>query len=238
MTIALIPARSGSKRVKDKNIRLLGNKPLLVWSVETALETHLFTDVIVSTDSKQYGQIAQDAGATVIYRDQVSDSQLDIDVVKHALKWLNKPVSIIAYLRPTTPFRDPNDIKQAISIMIEDDEATGLRSVEIMSESAFKCFTLRGQYLDEIAQGQSDLPNQVITSTYRANGYIDIVSKFTYCVLSDAGHDNLDNHIPTPPISEGRLWGRRCVAYITPAQIEIDTEQDFTYAEWWLSNNL
>ena len=63
--IAIIPARSGSKGLKDKNIRLLNEKPLLAYSVEAALESGVFDEVMVSTDSEKYAEIAKEYGASV-----------------------------------------------------------------------------------------------------------------------------------------------------------------------------
>ena len=64
-SIAIIPARSGSKGLKDKNIKLLSGKPLIAYSIESALESGLFDEVMVSTDSEQYAQIAREYGAKV-----------------------------------------------------------------------------------------------------------------------------------------------------------------------------
>ena len=217
--IALIPARCGSKRVKDKNIRPVGDWPLMRWSVESAKQAELFSKVIVSTDSEVYAEMARGWGAEVVMRFCANDSQTDRYVIEDAIVSLpeatQEEIDLIAYLRPTTPFRTATMLRKAVKTMVEaGDNATGLRSVEEMGESAFKCFTLTpGPILREIQAGKSDMPNQNVIPTYRGNGYIDIAK--------------------ASEIRAGRLWGDRVIGFITPRVMEIDTEDDLQYADWY-----
>ena len=110
--IGVIPARSGSRRVKDKNIRLLGGKPLIAWTIETALRSPYLSKVIVSTDSEEYASIARDYGAEVpfIRPDEISDDCDTGLVVKHCVDWLEENkgyhTDVAVTLQPTNPFRN------------------------------------------------------------------------------------------------------------------------------------
>jgi CMP-N,N'-diacetyllegionaminic acid synthase len=217
--LALIPARSGSKRVKDKNIREIGGMPLISWALALAMNVPEFDRVLLSTDSKDYARIANWAG--VIFRppELCSDTTGDAEVIKNAIGWcqdtLGQDFDWVVYIRPTTPFRRVETVRRALQELFDAGEAaTGLRSVELMAESAFKCFTVRpGPFLVEIGAGQSDLPNQEVRKTYRGNGYVDIAK--------------------VSEIQAGRLWGDNVIAFVTPPSIEIDTEDDLLYAHWW-----
>ena len=231
MIIALIPARSGSKRVKDKNIRNLGGWPLMRWTVEVAKQSELFERIIVSSDSEVYLQMARGWGVEGISRppELAKDDSGDWDVINHAmLTCAFEPRQVlIAYLRPTTPFRTTTLMQKAIQTLIDAKEnATGLRSVEKMGESAWKCFEMNYGYLHPVvayrdfhlslweARRTSNLPNHLMEKTYRGNGYIDIIKP--------------------EQILKDNLWGDRCLGFVTPRVIEIDNEEDLWFAEYLL----
>ena len=91
--LAVIPARSGSKSVKNKNIRLIDGKPMLAYSIEHALKSRLINRVILSTDSEKYAEIGRQFGAEVPFirpAEFATDTSLDIDVFRHALLWLKE----------------------------------------------------------------------------------------------------------------------------------------------------
>ena len=143
--LALIPARSGSKSVIDKNIREVAGKPMLAWSVEHAKASKRINRVIVSTDSEKYAQIAREAGAEVPFlrpAEYATDTALDLDVFKHALNWLadneNYHPDIIVQLRPTYPKRDPADIDVMVDMLIANPEADSVRSVALAGEVPYK----------------------------------------------------------------------------------------------------
>lgn len=120
--IALIPARSGSKGLKDKNIRKLNGKPLIVHSINAAIESKIFDEIMVSTDSELYADIAKDSGASVPFlrsQEQSSDSAGSWGVVKEVLqnyKKLGKTFSTVCLLQPTSPLRRADDIIEAYQI--------------------------------------------------------------------------------------------------------------------------
>lgn len=120
--IAYIPARSGSKGIPKKNIRLLCGKPLLGWMVEAALKTGLFDRVMVSTDTEEFAEIARQCGAWVPFlRDQTvaKDTTPTIETIysdKTRLEAMGETFDTFCLLQPTTPFCRAEDIAGAIAL--------------------------------------------------------------------------------------------------------------------------
>ena len=125
--LGLIPARGGSKGVPRKNIKLLNNKPLIQYTIESALKSKLITSVIVSTDDVEIAQLAKKMGAEVPFirpNTLATDSAKSIDVVLHAIAELEKMNLIfdaICLLQPTNPFRESGLIDNCISKLIKND---------------------------------------------------------------------------------------------------------------------
>jgi len=218
MIIALIPARSGSRRVPDKNIRVLGRHPLMAWSILVAVQSGLIDEVYVSTDSEAYGAIAEGYGARVIKRPVVlaGDDVGDFEVISHAMLHMPVGVELVVYLRPTTPFRHGYLVDEAIRLMgLRGYDS--LRSVHEMGESAYKCFRIEGGILKPFGgTDYTDLPNQAVERTYHPNGYVDIVR--------------------ADIVRGGSLWGAGRYGFITPRTVEVDTVEDWEYAVWLAEN--
>jgi len=132
--LALIPARSGSKGVLDKNIRMLGQKPLIAYSIEAALKSSSINRTIVTTDSEVYGSIAKNFGAEVPFIRPAylaEDNTASIDVVLHALEYLFEKgdhFDAVCLLQPTSPFRTEDLIERAVE-QFTDSGADALISV-------------------------------------------------------------------------------------------------------------
>lgn len=228
--VALIPARSGSKGVPDKNIRLLGEHPLIAWSIMAAKKSKLIDRIIVSTDSSFYADIAKKYGAEVPFLRPVeisSDISTDYDFIHHAIEWLSihheKP-KWIAHIRPTTPFRNPSEIDRAISLFKGNQIASSLRSAHEMSESAYKTFEINTNGFYKMVGNtyqNLDFANnarQLFSSTYQANGYIDVLS--VEYILSKAA-----------------IHGDKVMPFITNHSYEVDTEDDFGLLEYQLKKD-
>ena len=142
--VAVIPARSGSKGVKDKNIKNLHGHSLLEWSINAAKRSQLIDRVFISTDSPEYARIGEKYGAEAPFLrpDYISgDTSSDLDFIIHAIEEFNKMdfyPEYLVHIRPTTPIRDPQVIDTAISIFQNDNHFNSLRSVHKMSESSYK----------------------------------------------------------------------------------------------------
>ena len=227
--VALIPARSGSKGVPHKNIKPLGGHALIEWSIAACKATASISRIFVSTDSVDYARVCLGMGAEVPFlrpAEIAGDRSTDYDFIKHALDWLlqnDAEPDFIVHIRPTTPFRDPAIIDLAVAEFINHSQATSLRSVHQMSESAYKTFEIGlGGQLKCVASETTELdaannPRQQFPSTYIANGYVD--------VLSTRFIRNM--HL---------IHGNHVLPFITPMVLEVDTDDDFSMLEWQLQN--
>lgn len=220
--IAVIPARSGSKGVPDKNVRRLGGHPLIAWSIRAALLSDRIDRVLVSTDSAAYAEIARSYGAEVPFlrpAELSGDTATDLDVMRHVLTWFAETVepvpTLLVHLRPTTPLRNPAMIDGAIQHLESNPSGTALRSVHEMSETAYKCVECDGDFLTTVFSRDRDLetangPRQGYPTTYLPNGYVDVLR-------TDLIH------------REGRLHGDHVLAFVTPPAVEVDSEADLNF---------
>lgn len=113
--IVIIPARSGSKGLKDKNIIDVCGKPLIAYSIDAAVKSNLFSRVIVSTDSEKYGEIAKLYGAEVMYRGEAlsNDKATTFMVIEDILNRLKQDIDYFALLQPTSPMRTEKHVIEA-----------------------------------------------------------------------------------------------------------------------------
>jgi CMP-N,N'-diacetyllegionaminic acid synthase len=226
-TVALIPARSGSKGVPHKNVRLLGGSPLLAWTIAACRKAATIDRVIVSSDSDAYAALAVECGGEAPFlrpADISGDLATDYDWIVHALNWLaarGEEPDYVAHMRPTTPLRRPQVVDEAVRAFVAAPKATALRSVHEMSESAYKTFemgeggTLKRVGVDSTALDVANLSRQQFPKTYQANGYVDVLST---AFIRRAG----------------LIHGDRVLGFLTPLVVEVDTEDDFAHLEFQL----
>ena len=213
--VALIPARSGSKGIKDKNIKKLAGIPLIGWAINSCKKSKLISKIIVSTDSIQYSKIAYKFGAdqVIIRPKNISgDNSSDYEFVRHAINKIKFNFDLIAHIRPTTPLREKGLIDRAIKIFY-NEKSDALRSVHEMSETAYKSFEIVGKNikplkfinftLEKLNNARQKFPN-----TYVGNGVIDIYKKKFI-------------------LKNKKLYGNKVRAFITPYAFEIDNLNDF-----------
>ena len=123
--LALITARNGSKRVPGKNIRKLGNKPLVIWSIDAVKNNKYICDILVSTDNKKIADICLEAGAYLPWlrpSNLARDTTSSVDVALHALDWYESEkgaVDGLLLLQPTSPFRTKDTIQNGINLFIK-----------------------------------------------------------------------------------------------------------------------
>lgn len=129
--VALIPARAGSKRLPGKNIRLLGGKPLMQWTIEAAQQSGVFASIQVSTEDQQTGRLALQLGADWVIRPDefATDAAPDIVWVRHAMQVRTVRCEAFAILRPTSPFRTADTIRRAFA-QFKDSDADSIRAME------------------------------------------------------------------------------------------------------------
>ncbi len=153
LKIALIPARSGSKRIKDKNIRLLNGHPLMAYTIQAAIDSDIFDSVVCATDSSLYAKVAEYYGAEVplLRPSEISgDKSPDIDWVVWLLRELNamgRKYDVFSILRPTSPFRLASTIQQAWQSFSEHPTADSLRAIEKCKQHPGKMWVIRGNHM-------------------------------------------------------------------------------------------
>jgi len=184
--VGLIPARSGSKRVPDKNIRLLAGHPLMAYTIAVALESEIFSEVIVSTDLEQYADIARYYGADVPFLrppELAGDVSPDIEWVEYTLKRLReigREYDCFSILRPTNPFRLPDTVQRAWQAFLAEDGVDSLRAVERCQQHPGKMWVVhRGRMMPLLPLGTPELPwhsspYQSLPEVYVQNASLEI----------------------------------------------------------------
>ena len=223
--LAVILARSGSKGLKDKNIKELSGKPLLAYTVEAALESGKYDLVHVSTDSELYADIAKEYGADVPFlRDEnlSGDKASSWDAVRYVVSEYEKRgkyFDTISLLQPTSPLRDAKDIRKAFEVF-ETKDATGVVSLCEVEHSPLACNTLPK---DNSLNGFIDINKvgrrQDMGVFYRINGAIYIQRK-DLLMKGDS------------------IYSEGSYAYVMDKRhsVDIDDEMDFLMAKTILEN--
>lgn len=214
--ICFIPIRSGSKSIPDKNIKLLGGKPLVAWTIESAQKAG-FQRIIVNTDSEAYAKIAREAGAEVMIRpaELAQDNTSMFEVLKNEIPKIVPVPEIVILLQATTPFREVTHIKAAISYLINSDYDSIIAAERVPEQWH---------------------PAQVIVSTpmgLRMASGAPISQRIT------RRQDFPNCWVPTGSIygfktanlEKGSMYGERTMVLETPATININTMADWEAAE-------
>ncbi len=147
MILGLIPARGGSKGVPNKNIKMIYGKPLIVWTIDRALQSHLLDEIIVSTDSEEIAAVARENGVRVMMRpaELATDTASTQDVMYYTLRKV--PADILVLLQPTSPCRSEGLIDDCIRDFSENDYdslATGF----MCDYKEYGCNTLPRQQIE------------------------------------------------------------------------------------------
>ena len=178
--IGLIPARKGSKRIPGKNLKFLGGITLLRRAIETAINSKVFDQVIVSSDWDECIQVAALNHAGWIYRpsELATDESHDFQWVQHALEIMTG-FDIFVILRPTSPFRTKDTIVRAVNKFQAYQPADSLRAVEVTSAHPDKSWYLDGNYMLPIGGREGDIPDfdmptQSLAEVYCQNACIHV----------------------------------------------------------------
>lgn len=225
MIYSVVPARSGSKSVKDKNIKMLGGKPVIAHSIETSNKCKLINSCIFTSDSDHYIQLAKNWGAKqTIKRPDIlaTDTSCDIDYLLHLIYTIPLNIEdIIVLLRPTTPLRDNNIINNAITYFMEEIDIQknihSMRSMHKLNESPEKMFKYSDIKFVQPYMGNSiedaNKPKESFSSCYQPNGYIDILTVKTI-------------------LETKTVFGTNVLGFNTEKVIDIDSQEDFNYLEY------
>ena len=232
--LAIIPARGGSKGVERKNIRLLAGKPLIAWTIETALACSMLDRIIVSTEDGEIAQISREYGAEVPFtRPAVlaQDDTPDLPVFQHALLWLKRyegyQPDLVVWLRPTAPLRIVEDIEAAIQIL-QETNVDCVRSVCAVEHHPYWMKKLehgRLRSFIESADERQYYQRQSLPPVYRLNGAVDVIWRSK---VSDSR-------------AEGKLfwdWDEMG-GYVMPVErsLDLDSELDFALLELLIKRN-
>ena len=184
--VGLIPARSGSSRVADKNIRALEGHPLIAYTITAAIKSGIFDEVVVSTDSEHYAKIARYYGAQTpsLRPAEIAGSvSPDIAWVRHTildLESAGQQFDCFSILRPTSPFRQPETIQRAWKTFLSENGVDSLRAVEKCKQHPAKMWVVRGsRLLPLLPFGPADQPwhssqYQSLPEVYAQNASLEI----------------------------------------------------------------
>lgn len=224
--LALITARGGSKRVPGKNIRPLGGRPLIVWSIDVVKGIPGVCDILVSTDDSAITEVAREAGALVPWlrpAELATDAASSVDVCLHALDWYeseNGKVNGLLLLQPTSPFRRRDTVLRGIELFRAHQRRVVL-GVSPAKSHPMWCFQIEGEAMRPFIEGGGlHMRSQDLPPAYVDNGAFYLIAPEDLRKLrSFYSHDMLPLVINKPEES-----------------IDIDTEHDFFLAECLLQS--
>lgn len=227
MKIAIIPARGGSKRLPGKNIKILGDKPLIAWTIEAAIKSKVFDHVFVSTDNEEIASISKEYGAEVPFlrpAELASDTATTNDVVTHLVDWYeaenSNKVSLVAILQPTSPLRNATHINEAF-VEMQGKNAKAIISVCELEHPIQFCNRLgSGKSMAGFIKQEDMKRTQDLSPTYRLNGAIYIFDR-NYVSRMD------------------ELYSEGAFAYIMSSRdsVDIDTKDDFDLVKYQICSN-
>lgn len=214
--LIIVPARAGSVRLPKKNFRLLGDRPLIEWTVKFSENLLYISDVLVSTDSNEIANHAKKAGALVPWLRPSYLSEADSkseDVVEHSLNWYEKNVSEVngvILLQPTSPFRNIESVNTQIKKFHEERDLSIIGVYETTHNPIWELVN-GGRFLSKVAPGEQAQASRTFSPC--GNFYLTSTKEFK------------DNH---------SFFGARTIPFeVTKCDelVDIDTIEDFEEAE-------
>lgn len=226
---AIIPARSGSKGVPNKNIKCLNGFPMLAYSIAACRMCSGIDRILVTTDSAYYAEIARYYGAEAPFlrpAEISGDHATDIEFMRHAISWLgeheNRIPEYFVHIRPTYPLRDIGVVEKAIDLFVADKNATSLRSAHLSSAMPYKWFNLQDGYFTPIwgsmTPDEANNPRQAFPDVYIPDGYVDVLSS-EFIIKNDLMH------------------GNKVLGYVVPDGVDVDVMKDMAAVEVFLRDN-
>jgi CMP-N,N'-diacetyllegionaminic acid synthase len=224
--LGVVTARGGSKGLPGKNIRPLGGKPLIAYTLEAALGSAVLTRVMVSTDDEVIAATARELGGAVPFlrpAELATDDASQVDVVRHAVLWAEADAgaryAAVVLLQPTTPFRQAADIDGAVRKLLESGADSVISVSEPLLDNPFYAYTLEGDRpVRLMGAGAGTEQRQGLPPTYVRNGAIYAVRREVI-------------------VAGGDLYGSDVRAFVMPAErsVNIDTELHMEFAEFLLA---
>ena len=223
--MALIPARSGSQRVADKNIRRLAGHPTIAFTIAAAKASGVFDAIVVSTDNERYAAIAKHYGAEVPAlrpKEIATATSPDIDWVQHMLGVLEgegRSFDAFSILRPTSPFRLPETIRRAWNAFTAEEGVDSLRAVERVSQHPGKMWRVEGRRMTPLLpQPKGETPWHSTQMAALPEVYVQNASlEIAWSRVAKAG--SIAGEVIVPFFTEGSEG------------LDVNTEYDFWYCE-------
>jgi CMP-N,N'-diacetyllegionaminic acid synthase len=181
--IALIPARSGSERVRDKNVRPLAGHPLLAYAIAAARDAEVFDRIVCSTDSGKIAEVAQRYGAETPFlrpKELATSTSPDIEWITHALGQIEEHYDLFAIVRATNPFRGGDTLRRGYEQLLATPEADSIRAVELVKQHPGKMWLVEGRTMRPLLdQSQLDVAwhagqYQALPQVYVQNSALEI----------------------------------------------------------------
>ncbi len=226
-----IPARSGSKGIKNKNIKIINGKPLIFYSIALALKTRGIAKVIFSSDSKKYIKLAKKFGCNNFHirskklsNDKASEFSVFRDFIRNEIKKKNVLPKYFVHLRPTSPIRKKATLEKALKFFKKKQKKfTSMRSANLMSNTAYRANRIINGKLASIEGKDFSIdkfckPRNFFPKTYKCGSIFDVYK--------------------TKNILKGKLWGNKVMPYIIKDHYnDIDDLEDFDLAEYFMKKN-
>ena len=230
---ALIPARSGSKRVLDKNVRRLNGHPLMAYAIRSALESGIFASVIVSTDSQAYADVARHYGAAVPFLrppEFAGDTSPDIQWLRHLLGVLKdegKAPDCFAILRPTSPFRQAETIRRAWEQFKHTAGIDSIRAVEACGQHPGKMWTINGPIMSPI------LPYTLDGTPWHSNQYAALPKIYVQNASLEIAWSRV-------VLEAGSIAGDVIAPFLTEGHegVDVNAQSDWWHAEYLVAQGM
>jgi N-acylneuraminate cytidylyltransferase len=220
--LAIIPARGGSKGIPRKNVVELLGRPLLWWSVRSALDAETVTRTVLSTDDAQMADVGREAGAEVPFlrpAELAGDDVLDLPVFEHVLATLARTEGyrpdLVVHLRPTSPLRPPGLVDEGVRTLAADPAADSLRAVTVPANNPFKMWRIADGVLVPLVDSgipeQYNQPRQALPAAYWQTGTLDVMR-------------------PATILEQHSMTGRRILPMVIDPELAVDIDDPVSLA--------
>jgi CMP-N,N'-diacetyllegionaminic acid synthase len=226
--LGIITARGGSKGIPGKNIKLLGGKPLIAYTINVAQKSNLITDLIVSTDDVDIADVSKKHGAVVPFMrpsELASDTAGHREVMEHGIRFMEEAkkytYDYVVILQPTSPFRTVEDMEGTLAKLIATGADSAVSIVQIPSnQHPIKIKKLEGDFVQPYCIAEEEgTRRQDLPVAYKRSGAV-------YAMKRDL------------IVEQKRLYGETIAGYVVPAErsVDIDYPEDWLIAEYMLNN--
>ncbi len=223
--LGIITARGGSKGILEKNIKELGYKPLIAYSIESAQKSKFITDLILSTDDKNIIRVARKYEVVIPFKrpkNLAKDNTPHLPVLRHAVKFMEKKngfqYDCVVILQPTSPFRTFDDIDKTIKLLIDTNADSSVSLVKIDMNHPIKIKKLKGKRVVPYCLTEKEgVRRQDLPTAYKRSGAV-------YAIKRDV------------VVKNNKLYGNYVVGHVVPQDrsIDIDSPLDWIKAEFML----